>query len=283
MIALALSVALGALPCHDVGALRSQLARNVAEHSWEAALERVKRSAAPLPIEPPSSLAPEKQADWVADRIEASCEAQSVKDVVATIDRGRLGAILARPEFTRDSERGRALVQWISRFFDWLGSLLETSGAQGFAQWTRALVLAAALVVVALGAVRLSRRRRRARTRRAAVEEAPFQLAPAADHLALARARLGTDARDAIRHGWLALLSALERRRLARPDRVKTNREIVAELPQRGASAAIIERVGSIVDWFDLRFYSLAPVAQEDARGFLERVAALASEIQEAR
>ena len=94
-------------------------------------------------------------------------------------------------------------------------------------------------------------------------------------HLARARAALDTDAREALREALLALLSALERRRLSRPDRVRTNRELARELPARGAPPAVAAEVARLVEWYDARFYSLAPVAAAEARRFVEAVAAL--------
>jgi hypothetical protein len=282
MIALTLSLTLAALPCNDLGGLRTRLGQAAASAKWADALAELELKSAPVPISPPKALAPADAARWVADRAGAVCGARELARPDVTVDRARLGSILARPEFTHESTRGRALSQWLSRLADWLLHLLQSDSARGYAEWTRSAVLAVALLVVAFGLARLTRVRRR--KARAAASSAPsgFTLAPAADHLALARSSLSTDARTAIRHGWLALLSALERRRLARPDRVKTNREIVADLPARGASTTLVERVSPLVEWFDLRFYSLAPVAMDEAAGFLDRVASLASELAEA-
>ena len=78
--------------------------------------------------------------------------------------------------------------------------------------------------------------------------------------------------REAIREGLLALLSSLEAKRLARPDRVKTNRELVGELPGRGASAQLTGEVERLVRWYDRAFYSLEPVPPEDAARFVDEV-----------
>ena len=50
------------------------------------------------------------------------------------------------------------------------------------------------------------------------------------------------DPRGAIREGLFALLGALERRSLARPDRVRTNREMAEEVAQRGAAPELSEQ-----------------------------------------
>jgi hypothetical protein len=105
---------------------------------------------------------------------------------------------------------------------------------------------------------------------------APLKLDVPSAHLERARAALAGDPRRAIREGLLALLSHLERERLARPDRVKTNRELAQELPARGASPALAETVARLLAWYDAAFYSLEPVAPDAARRFVDEVAGLA-------
>ena len=107
------------------------------------------------------------------------------------------------------------------------------------------------------------------------VEAAPLVLDSPGEHLGRARAALGTDAREAIREGLLGMLSTLEQRRLARPDRVKTNRELAAELPARGAPAPVVHEVERLVGWYDQAFYSLAPVPADEAVRFVEAVETL--------
>ncbi|MFP2933600.1 DUF4129 domain-containing protein, partial [Pyxidicoccus sp. 3LG] len=65
---------------------------------------------------------------------------------------------------------------------------------------------------------------------------------------------------------------ALEQRRLARPDRVKTNRELAAELPARGSPAPVVSEVERLVGWYDRAFYSLAPVPEDEAARFVTAV-----------
>ncbi|MGQ0505136.1 MAG: DUF4129 domain-containing protein, partial [Myxococcaceae bacterium] len=75
---------------------------------------------------------------------------------------------------------------------------------------------------------------------------------------------------------------ALERARLARPERVRTNRELAAELPKRGAGPEMSKRVQALVRDFDLTYYSLDPVATESACAFLLQVEQIDRELGEA-
>jgi hypothetical protein len=101
---------------------------------------------------------------------------------------------------------------------------------------------------------------------------AALRLDSPGEHLARARTALASQPREAIREGLLALLSSLEAKRLARPDRVKTNRELVGELPGRGASAHLTGEVERLVGWYDRAFYSLEPVPADDAARFVAEV-----------
>jgi hypothetical protein len=86
---------------------------------------------------------------------------------------------------------------------------------------------------------------------------------------------LGSAPREAIREALLCLLSSLERQRFARPDRVKTNRELAEELAGRGAPPALVSAVTSLFTWFDRAFYSLEAVPADEARRFLDDVRGL--------
>jgi hypothetical protein len=87
-----------------------------------------------------------------------------------------------------------------------------------------------------------------------------------------ARGALASNTREAIRQGLLALLSTLEERQLARPGRVKTNRELAAELPGRGAPPPLVQEVERLVRWYDRIFYSLSPVPPHEAASFVADV-----------
>lgn len=101
----------------------------------------------------------------------------------------------------------------------------------------------------------------------------PFE-APAA-HLTRAKALLDSDPREAIRQGLYALLSLLEQQRWARPDRVKTNRELADALPARGAPFELAATVTRMLGWYDGAFYSRAPVTRPEAERFINDVDSL--------
>nr|WP_211194004.1 DUF4129 domain-containing protein [Pyxidicoccus fallax] len=236
----------------------------------------------PLPPADEDASASER-AKQVAAFLERSCALQAEAERTASealppSEPERLRAILDRPEFSRARQRHGDLLKRLMRELEsWLEGLFESSGAQGFAVATRALILGLALAVVLWGVLTLSARRRRKAT---AVSAAPLANAPLVldspgEHLRRAREALTTDAREAIREGLLGMLSALEQRRLARPDRVKTNRELAAELPGRGAPAPVVSEVERLVGWYDRAFYSLAPVPADEAARFVAAVESL--------
>ncbi|MFY0577661.1 DUF4129 domain-containing protein [Cystobacter fuscus] len=53
---------------------------------------------------------------------------------------------------------------------------------------------------------------------------------------------------------------------------MRTNRELVEELPERGAPAHVTGEVERLVRWYDRAFYSLEPVPTEDAARFVDEV-----------
>jgi hypothetical protein len=194
------------------------------------------------------------------------------------VDRATLERLLDEPEFARVRKRNANMFAVLAeQFFAWLKKLFETEGAARFAQATPFFVLTGAFVVAGLALLRFVRIRRAPAGAAPVGGAEPLQLRPAPEHLANARRLLASSPRDAIREALLALLSSLERRRLARPDRVKTNREVCAELPSRGADPALVREVGARVDWYDRTYYSLAPVPADEARAFVDDVARLAT------
>lgn len=244
MIALALSVALAAFP--------------VCPEAEAAALEEA-------PGQTLCALAARDQAD-------------------PAVDRAKLEEIFARERYARarrsDSGAWAAL---LDRLRAWLAGLFESGEAQSFSQVTRFVVLTLAGLLAAVGALRLAGRwslSRRPRPAGAGAAPQPLALDPPAQHLARARAALARAPREAIREGLLALLSALEVAHLARPDRVRTNRELVGELPGRGAPPALVERVAPLMRWYDGAFYSLDPVPQDGAARFVDGVERLSRELE---
>lgn len=192
----------------------------------------------------------------------------------APVDRPRLEQIYAQPEFARARLRNTgALEQLMRRLKAWFESLFESQGAETYSVVTRFLVLLAAALLAGWAAVRLlGRRTGPAPPPAAAVADITLPLEDPRAHLLRARAALATDPRAALREGLLALLSSLERKRLARPDRVKTNRELARELPARGAAPALSQSVERLLSGYDRAFYSLSPVDPADAGRFLDDV-----------
>lgn len=269
---------LTASPCAGLSAVDlalDQAARSV--ERWPAVKTQLEARFAPLSLQTDKEGAAE-QIDFTRGRLHAYCAwVEHPTRAYAAPDAKRLGAILARPEFDQAKDkRADWLKGWLRTVWDWLSGLLDSRGAGRFASGTRALVLGIAAGVVALGAWRVLRLRRGPkRTAPGAMAAAPLRLDPPEDHLRRAQAALESAPREAIREGLLALLSTLERRRLARPDRVKTNGEIVSELSTRGAPAELVAQISPVMRWYDQTFYSLSPVASAEARGFLASVVGL--------
>lgn len=194
-------------------------------------------------------------------------------------DKATLETIYSRDGFERARERaGGGVSALLAQLEAWLARLFETSGAETYSNATRVVVLCVAALVGLYALLRLVSRRRRVVSAPTALPEVGGVMLASPDvHLARAREALPGDARLAIREALLGLLSFLERSRLARPDRVTTNRELAVELPGRGAPPELAGAVTRLVDWYDAAFYSLAPISEDDARRFIADVTALAS------
>src|SRR5690606_41615327 len=77
------------------------------------------------------------------------------------VEPARLEAIFAEPAKPAARERGSGSLEHLwELLFDWLLSLVESSGAAGFAGWTRTLVLAGAVLLLVWLALRWIRGRR---------------------------------------------------------------------------------------------------------------------------
>lgn len=283
MSALPLLMLLTALPCAEREATARSLEETAQAHPDQlpAALDALAPSLGGLPLPPArkDDTAVER-ARQVAVFLEHACALEAAQDEVPAValapaERRRLKDILDRPEFARARQRhGDLLKQWMRRLESWLEGFFESREAQGFAVATRAVMLGLALAVVLWGLLRLRERGRRRRHAAPGSEPSvlPVVLDAPPEHLKRARAALAVDAREAIREALLGLLSSLEERRWARPDRVRTNRELAAELPSRGAPASVVGEVERLVGWYDQAFYSLSPVGQDDAARFIDAV-----------
>ncbi|MFP2957876.1 hypothetical protein ACLEPN_08605 [Myxococcus sp. 1LA] len=287
MPSLPLLLLLASLPCAEredvVRNLRETAEHRPAELSDGLSTLSARLGGMPLPPAREEDSAPER-AEQVARFLKEACDVQALAKSPSAVtppptEPERLEAILDRPEFARARQRhGDALKRLMREVTAWLESLFESREAQGFAVATRAVMLGLALALILWGVLRLSARRGRKMIQGSAAatpDAAPLVLDSPAEHLRRARAALHGDAREAIREGLLSLLSALEEQRLARPDRVRTNRELAAELPGRGASASLVREVERLMGWYDRTFYSLAPVATEEAARFVTEVETL--------
>ncbi|QDE68357.1 DUF4129 domain-containing protein [Myxococcus xanthus] len=287
MPSLPLLLLLASLPCAEREDITLDL-RETAEHRPAGFADEVSTLSArlggiPLPPAQDGDTTPER-AEQIARFLKEACDVQALANNPNAVsppptEPERLEAILDRPEFARARQRhGDALKRIMREVTAWLEGLFESREAQGFAVATRAVMLGLALALILWGVLRLRARRGRRAARvsaSSATSAEPLVLDSPAEHLRRARAALSTDAREAIREGLLSLLSSLEEQRLARPDRVRTNRELAAELPGRGAPAALVREVERLMGWYDRTFYSLAPVAPEDAARFVTEVESL--------
>jgi len=282
---LSLLMLLAALPCAELESTSRSLEETAATRPQELPEEvaglALRLGGMPLPPAAQDAPPPER-ARQVADFLKRACAlqeeaAKTAPGVVPPGEAERLKAILDRPEFARARQRHGDLIKRLMREVEaWLEGLFESSEAQGFAVATRAVILGLALAVVLWGVLRLlhAYRARKAPGGPGGVAHAhaPLVLDSPGEHLKRARAALGADAREAIREGLLGLLSTLEQRRLARPDRVRTNRELAAELPSRGAPVPVVHEVERLMGWYDQAFYSLAPVRADEAASFVDSV-----------
>ncbi|MFT3709302.1 MAG: DUF4129 domain-containing protein [Archangium sp.] len=208
---------------------------------------------------------------------ESACQLLTTAPQRPNEDREALSGIYDRAGFERARERNTGVfAAWLAQLRAWFERIFESSGAETYSNATRVIVLALAL---AIGATVLARviTRRRARISVETLQHATnaLELDDPAVHRQRAESLLASDPRGAIREGWLSVLATLERNRFARPDRVKTNRELVAELPTRGAPEALTTAVQQLVAWFDRSFYSLDRVDSAEAKRFLDDVARL--------
>lgn len=208
------------------------------------------------------------------ERQAAACDLLS-QPAPQALDRATLGPIFERTGFERARQRNSGALQALmAQLRHWLEGLFESSGAETYSNITRVVVLVLALVIGGGVTLRFLGRRRQ----RQLVTTARPLLAPAlvlddpATHLARAEAMLASAPREAIREALLSLLSSLERKRLARPDRVKTNRELALELPARGAPPELVSAVTPLFTWFDRAFYSLDAVPPAEAKRFIDEV-----------
>ncbi len=253
-VGLGLALALGAAPCDPNAA------------PPEAALAQLS-SELGVPLSSPEP----------REALASACALAAPAASAAAADGARLQDILSRDEF---AQARFGDLRWLGALIGrWLSRLLVSRGVTGFAEVTRLVVLALALALAVAAALRLLSGRRGAGLPAGPTPVSPSGLKPPPEHLLAARAALGSEPREALRQALLALLSSLEARRWARPDRVRTNRELAQELPRRGAPPAVAAQVHGLVQEYDAAFYSLAPVEASRAERFVGEVEALGRQL----
>lgn len=199
-----------------------------------------------------------------------ACDFAAIRTTDATV--ADLSKIYEREGFERARERNSGALQaMFAQARAWVMSLFETRGAETYSNITRIAVLIAAIALAILVIFR-ARSRRRLKATPVVNEAIELKLDDPATHRARAEALIEKDPREAMREALFSLLATLERQRLARPDRTRTNRELGAELPTNGAPPELVARVTPLFTWFDRTFYSLAAVAPDEARRFLADV-----------
>lgn len=275
------------LPCQDVESTGRALQAEAEAGRLEVALAGL---AAELGVDPlrgaGNDLAPGEQVELATARLREICALRNLPPPALAVAPSpeRLREILSRPELAHARNRhGGALLRMLRWLREQLDALFESRQAQSFSQATRVVVLALAIALVLLAGFRLGRLLGRRRERTTPPDASPLAL-PLEDpalHLSRARQAVEDNPRSAIREGLLSLLSALERRQLARPDRVKTNRELAGELPSRGVPAALAGEIASQLRWYDRAFYSLAAVPSAEASAFLAEVERLQAQLGE--
>lgn len=184
-------------------------------------------------------------------------------------DRAALAEVYARPELRRARLDPAALRGLLAGLW---GRILESLGTPEAERWAglgRAVFIAAGLVA-GLAALAAARRRRRAlRTPSAAPGTDLAPLPPPDRSEALAREALARgDPGAAVRHAFLAALSALERAGGVPRDRTLTNGELAARLAGGRAPAADFAALGRL---FDRVVYGGLAVDLGEAREGVER------------
>jgi hypothetical protein len=190
-------------------------------------------------------------------------------------EKGRLAAILRRPEYIPRAPEGNALQQLIERFLRWLEKLMPRFKPfqPSNSRWISAL---AQIVVVAgcVGAIGfliwrygprfLSGRRRKKKKREARIVLGE-RLEPdqtAADLLAQAEglAREG-NLRAAIRKAYIALLCELGDRKIISLAQYKTNRDYLNAVRDKGS---LYPSMSKLTNMFEVHWYGFVPAGEAD-------------------
>ena len=208
--------------------------------------------------------------------------AQAARDKEA--EKGRLNAILQRPEYNKQAAEDSALARLWKKFKEWLNSLLPESDGFGkgatetFSIIARLFVfaLAAAVFIYVIwkyGVRLLPRNRVKKKLKSEARVVLGERLAPgqtSADLIeqAEALARSG-DLRGAIRKAYIAVLVELGERRTLRLAAHKTNRDYLLAL--RRDHAALYGDMQPLTHNYERHWYGFAPATDADWYDFQSR------------
>jgi hypothetical protein len=212
----------------------------------------------------------------------ANGAAQATRDKEA--EKGRLNAILRRPEYNEQAAQETALSRLWQSFLNWLRSLMPKSqplnpgaaGAFSFVARIFVFALTAAVIIFVIwkyGAQLLPRNRARKKPKtksrvvlgeRLAPGETPADLIAQAE--ALAR---GGDVRGAIRKAYISVLFELGERNILRLAAHKTNRDYLSAI--RAQRAALYDDMQPLTHNYERHWYGLAPATDADWHDFRSR------------
>lgn len=244
----------------------------------EALLAAVALTA--LPCEVPQG------AEFSDAQSQTYCQLARSKVAPEPLDRAALSRILVRPEFAHvEDDPYEGLLKWLENALRSLFDSLNVKAGRSFSELTRVAVLFAAAVVASLALASFVLRwrwKKRGPVSKSEPSSNALALESPQAHLDRARTLLSHSPREALREGLLSLLSSLEAARLARPERVKTNRELADEMTARGASEALARRARELFSTYDGHWYSLTAVSSSTVESFLGAVESLQSSIREA-
>ncbi|HVF26808.1 MAG TPA: DUF4129 domain-containing protein, partial [Pyrinomonadaceae bacterium] len=203
-------------------------------------------------------------------------------------EKGRLAAILRRPEYRQQDAAGGALRRLLDQFLKWLRDLfpepqpLRPGTSRGLSTIAQIVVYTLALAVIgfvvwkfrsrlfrteALRRVVPKREARVVLGERVGAEQSATDLLDEAEQLA----RAG-DLRGAIRKGYIALLCELGDRKIIRLARHKTNRDYLDAVRQSGANQNLYAAIRPLTASFERHWYGLEPATEADWDDFRKGV-----------
>ncbi|MDQ3684739.1 MAG: DUF4129 domain-containing protein [Acidobacteriota bacterium] len=256
-----------------------------ADNTWlHAALDRLEQ----LPITHPTRT---DELTRLVERLNAlsdrGAEVETLSAAAARdkeAEKGRLAAILQRPEYRQQDEAGGALRRLLDQFLKWLRDLfpepqpLRPGTSRGLSTVAQIVVYALALAVIGFVVwkfrSRLFRRdvlrrvvpKREARVvlgERVGAEQTATDLLNEAEQLA----RAG-DLRGAIRKGYIALLCELGDRKIIRLAQHKTNRDYLDAVRASGANQNLYSTMKPLTATFERHWYGLEPATEADWEQF---------------